>query len=52
MTRIKQQQAAQIPLGRHGEPEEIAPWIVHFANPEPSWLTGQILTINGGLELV
>jgi NAD(P)-dependent dehydrogenase (short-subunit alcohol dehydrogenase family) len=52
VTRIKQQQAAQIPLGRRGEPEDIAPWIVHFANPELSWLTGQVLTIDGGLELV
>jgi NAD(P)-dependent dehydrogenase (short-subunit alcohol dehydrogenase family) len=52
VTRIKQEQAAQIPLRRRGRPEEIATWIVHFSNPEVSWMTGQVLTVDGGLELV
>ncbi|MGW5665706.1 SDR family NAD(P)-dependent oxidoreductase [Streptomyces sp. NPDC003758] len=52
VTRVKKEQAAQIPLGRRGEPEEVASWIVHFADPTSTWLTGQILTIDGGLELV
>lgn len=48
---IKQQEAERIPLGRRGEPEEIATWILRLADPSTSWLTGQILTIDGGLEL-
>jgi NAD(P)-dependent dehydrogenase (short-subunit alcohol dehydrogenase family) len=50
--RVKKEQAAQIPLGRRGEPEEVASWIVRFADPEATWMTGQVLTIDGGLELV
>jgi NAD(P)-dependent dehydrogenase (short-subunit alcohol dehydrogenase family) len=49
--KIKQDEAAQIPLGRRGKPEEIADWIVHLADPGSTWLTGQILTVDGGLEL-
>jgi NAD(P)-dependent dehydrogenase (short-subunit alcohol dehydrogenase family) len=49
--KIKQDEAAQIPLGRRGKPEEIADWIVHLADPASTWLTGQILTVDGGLEL-
>jgi NAD(P)-dependent dehydrogenase (short-subunit alcohol dehydrogenase family) len=49
--RIKHDEAEQIPLGRRGKPEEIADWIVHLADPASTWLTGQILTVDGGLEL-
>jgi NAD(P)-dependent dehydrogenase (short-subunit alcohol dehydrogenase family) len=49
--KIKQDEAEQIPLGRRGRPEEIAAWIVHLADPASTWLTGQILTVDGGLEL-
>jgi NAD(P)-dependent dehydrogenase (short-subunit alcohol dehydrogenase family) len=49
--RIKRAEAERIPLGRRGRPEEIADWIVHIATPASTWLTGQILTVDGGLEL-
>lgn len=49
--KIKQDEAAQIPLGRRGRPEEVADWIVNLADPASTWLTGQILTVDGGLEL-
>ncbi|MDX3240045.1 SDR family NAD(P)-dependent oxidoreductase [Streptomyces sp. ME03-5709C] len=52
VVRVKKEQAAQIPLGRRGEPQEVAAWIVRFADPTATWLTGQVLTIDGGLELV
>lgn len=48
---IKRDEAARIPLGRRGEPDEVASWILRLADPATSWLTGQILTIDGGLEL-
>ncbi|MGP3935863.1 SDR family NAD(P)-dependent oxidoreductase [Nonomuraea sp. KM88] len=49
---IKQDEAARIPLGRRGEPDEVAAWIVHLADPAATWITGQVLTVDGGLELV
>ncbi|MCF3964217.1 SDR family NAD(P)-dependent oxidoreductase [Streptomyces fuscigenes] len=49
---VKREQASTIPLGRRGEPEDVASWIVRFAEPAASWLTGQVLTVDGGLELV
>jgi NAD(P)-dependent dehydrogenase (short-subunit alcohol dehydrogenase family) len=49
--KIKQAETERIPLGRRGQPEDIASWIVHLADPASTWLTGQILTIDGGLEL-
>jgi NAD(P)-dependent dehydrogenase (short-subunit alcohol dehydrogenase family) len=49
--KIKQDETGQIPLGRRGRPEEIANWIVHLADPASTWLTGQILTVDGGLDL-
>ncbi|GAA4935642.1 NAD(P)-dependent dehydrogenase (short-subunit alcohol dehydrogenase family) [Nonomuraea thailandensis] len=48
---IKQDEADSIPMGRRGTPEEVAAWIVHLADPASTWITGQVLTIDGGLEL-
>ncbi|MEU2620607.1 SDR family oxidoreductase [Streptomyces sp. NPDC007157] len=48
----KKAEAALIPLGRRGEPEEVAEWIVRLSDPATTWLTGQVLTVDGGLELV
>lgn len=48
---IKRQEAARVPLGRRGDPGEVAAWIVHLADPAVTWLTGQVLTVDGGLEL-
>ncbi|MEU8355526.1 SDR family oxidoreductase [Nonomuraea sp. NPDC048882] len=48
---IKQDEAARIPLGRRGRPEEVATWIAHLADPDATWITGQILTVDGGLDL-
>ncbi|MEV4474935.1 SDR family oxidoreductase [Nonomuraea sp. NPDC049504] len=51
VTQIKQDEAASIPLGRRGVPEEVATWILHLADPTTTWLTGQILAVDGGLNL-
>jgi len=37
------------PLGRLGEPEEIAAAIEWFLDPAQAWITGQVLGIDGGL---
>ena len=39
------------PLGRLGEPEDIAPGVRYLAGPESSWVTGQSFAIEGGNEL-
>lgn len=41
----------RIPLGRPGEPEEIAQAVRFLAGPESSWTTGQSFAIDGGNEL-
>jgi len=41
--------AALHPLGRLGEPAEIASAIAWLLDPEQSWVTGQVLGIDGGL---
>ncbi|WIY01005.1 SDR family oxidoreductase [Amycolatopsis mongoliensis] len=48
--RIKQDEADRIPLGRRGLPADVAAWIVRLADPDATWLTGQVLTVDGGLE--
>ena len=39
----------RIPLGRVGEPEEVAAAVTFLASPDASYLTGQCLHANGGL---
>jgi 3-oxoacyl-[acyl-carrier protein] reductase len=41
---------AQTPLGRLGEPEDIADAIVFFASDAARWITGQSITVDGGLS--
>ena len=41
----------QIPLGRLGQPEEIARVVAFLAADESSYITGQIWAVNGGLDM-
>jgi 3-oxoacyl-[acyl-carrier protein] reductase len=41
---------AQTPLGRIGQPQDIAPAAVFFASSDSAWITGETLTISGGLR--
>jgi NAD(P)-dependent dehydrogenase (short-subunit alcohol dehydrogenase family) len=38
-------------LGRAGKPEEIADAVVFLCSPKASWLTGEVLDLNGGAHL-
>lgn len=40
--------AAAVPLGRMGEPEDIADVIAFLASDDARWVTGQNLTVSGG----
>lgn len=46
-----EQLTGQTPLGRVGEPEEVAAAIAFLSSEEASFLTGQVLSPNGGLVL-
>jgi NAD(P)-dependent dehydrogenase (short-subunit alcohol dehydrogenase family) len=50
-TEVKEQERQRIPLGRRGEPHEIASWIVRLADPASEWVTGQVIAVDGGLGL-
>jgi len=43
--------AKVIPLGDPGTPEEIAEAVVYLASPQTSYMTGSILTLDGGCSL-
>jgi 3-oxoacyl-[acyl-carrier protein] reductase len=39
----------QVPLGRFGEPDEVAALVAFLASNESSYITGETISINGGL---
>jgi 3-oxoacyl-[acyl-carrier protein] reductase len=43
--------AAQIPLGRLGQPQDIAAAVCFLASPAAGWITGQTLHVNGGMYM-
>ncbi|TBF97338.1 SDR family NAD(P)-dependent oxidoreductase [Rhizobium leguminosarum] len=43
-------QRALIPLGRYGEPEDVAAAVAFLASPAAKHITGTVLTVDGGLN--
>jgi 3-oxoacyl-(acyl-carrier-protein) reductase len=42
---------ARIPVGRLGEPDEVARVVEFLASPDSSYITGQVYGVNGGLYM-
>ncbi|MCQ2054825.1 MAG: 3-oxoacyl-[acyl-carrier-protein] reductase [Fibrobacter sp.] len=47
---VRAKYAAQIPLGRLGQPEEVAKMVVFLASDDAKYVTGQIIGVDGGLN--
>jgi 3-oxoacyl-[acyl-carrier protein] reductase len=47
---FQRQVEAQTPLGRIGQPQDIAPAVVFLASSESPWTTGETLYVSGGLR--
>jgi len=45
---FRKQVEAQTPLGRIGQPQDIAPAAVFLASSDSGWITGETLHISGG----
>jgi 3-oxoacyl-[acyl-carrier protein] reductase len=43
--------ASQIPLGRLGQPVDIAHAVIYLASPQAAYVTGQELHVNGGMYM-
>jgi NAD(P)-dependent dehydrogenase (short-subunit alcohol dehydrogenase family) len=41
--------AAHYPLGRLGVPADVAAAVAFLASPDAAWITGQVITLDGGL---
>ena len=49
--KVKESFLAQIPMGRMGEPEEVAETVYWLASDSATYITGQVIHISGGLYM-
>ena len=49
--RARRDWSAQIPLGRMGTPADVAAAVCFLASDEASYITGQVLAVNGGMYM-
>jgi 3-oxoacyl-[acyl-carrier protein] reductase len=47
---MRKQTELQTPLGRIGQPQDIAPAAVFLASSDSAWITGETFTISGGFR--
>ncbi|HWR51821.1 MAG TPA: glucose 1-dehydrogenase [Bryobacteraceae bacterium] len=42
------ERGAEIPLGRVGQPRDVASLVAYLASDDAGWITGQVVTVDGG----
>lgn len=48
---VKNKMREQIPLGKLGQPEDVANAVLFLAGPEADYITGQVIAVNGGMYM-
>jgi 3-oxoacyl-[acyl-carrier protein] reductase len=46
---IRNQYIEKIPLGRFGSPEDVAGVVAFLVSDEASYITGEVVRVNGGI---
>ncbi len=49
---VRKQRVALHPIGRFGQPEDIAPMAVYLASDESLWVTGAAFSVDGGFTAI
>ena len=49
--KVKEQVAASIPMKKRGKPEDIANAVAFLASDEASYITGEVLRVDGGMAM-
>ncbi len=49
---VLEQVHAQIPIGRVGQPHDVAALVAWLSSPDSDYVTGQVVETHGGLEIV
>jgi len=48
---VKEEMIKAIPLHAFGTAEDVANAVVYLAAPEPGYITGQVIHVNGGMYM-
>jgi 3-oxoacyl-[acyl-carrier protein] reductase len=49
--KVREGMLAQIPLGRTGQPEDVAHMVAFLASDEAAYITGQVIHVSGGMYI-
>ena len=49
--KVKEAMLAQVPTGRFGQPEDVAETVAFLASEKASYITGQVVHVNGGMYM-
>jgi 3-oxoacyl-[acyl-carrier protein] reductase len=48
---VRQAILGKVPLGKLGQPDDIASAVAFLASAEAKYITGQVLTVDGGMVM-